>query len=97
VADEWEGGFASEYEEQLFQFFEARCGLKYVEFKTILQHGHWLQLGPDAAVPDCHDRLYLVVEGWASCRLVGRPRLCDCVSKCILIHTRSSTDIAFCC
>jgi len=81
VADEWEGGFASEDEEQLFQFFEARCGLKYVEFKTILQHGHWLQLGPDEAVSDCHDRLYLVVEGWASCRALFNGQWTDPLVK----------------
>eukprot|EP00873_Tetraselmis_striata_P010943 jgi/Tetstr1/431207/TSEL_020919.t1 len=81
VADEWEGGFASEDEEQLFQFFEARCGLKYVEFKTILQHGHWLQLGPDEAVPDCHDRLYVVVEGWASCRALFNGQWTDPLVK----------------
>lgn len=69
--DEWEGTFASKDEEQLFNYFESRCGLKHVEFKTIAEHGHWMHLGPGDSVPDCRDRLYLVVEGRISCRLLA--------------------------
>ena len=52
----------------LFHLFRCRCGLRRLEFNEILNHGQFLDLGANIAVPLVDSRLYLVLKGVVECR-----------------------------
>ena len=69
IGDECPRQTLSEQEQALFRFFQSRCGLTQLQFQSILDHGHFLELPAHTAVPDCQSgcTLYLVLQGKVSC------------------------------
>lgn len=68
VLDEVPRRMDNEEEQELFNFFQARCGCTHVEFQEIYKNGRFLHLPKDSIVPNCRCRLYLVLEGQVKCQ-----------------------------
>lgn len=67
VRDEMSGSFQDSKEENLFNFFQARCGMTRIEFDEIYKNGRFLKLDKGSVVPKCRENLYLVLEGKVHC------------------------------
>lgn len=68
VLDDKRTVIRSPEQQEIYRYLYHRCGIKYqLEFSEIYERGCWLELAANQELPDCRQRLYLVVQGLVNC------------------------------